>query len=120
MRSARIFWFITCILVGFGAGLIYGWFINPTLPQDTSLPELRADFKTDYVLMTAEIFRAEGNPANAALRLLRLNGSDLLVPVQEAILTAQERGYNSTDITLLADLASAMLAWQSQPVEEGQ
>ena len=118
MRQTRIFWFVTCIIVGFAGGLIYGWFVNPTLPQETSLTELRADFKTDYVLMTAEIFRAEGNPANAAVRLLQLDPADPLLPVQEAILTAQERGYNGTDITLLADLASAMLAWQSQPSEE--
>jgi hypothetical protein len=52
------------------------------------------------------------------VRLLQLDPADPLLPVQEAILTAQERGYNGTDITLLADLASAMLAWQSQPSEE--
>jgi hypothetical protein len=80
-------------MIGLVAGLVYGWWGNPTLPADTTLPQMRADYRTDYVLMTAEIFRAD----------------------KDAILTAQENGYNSTDVTLLADLASAMLGWQTVP-----
>jgi len=115
LRQTRIFWFIVCILIGLVAGLVYGWWGNPTLPADTTLPQLRADYKTDYVLMTAEIFRSDKDPASAAVRLLALDPLDPLRPVQEAILTAQENGFNSTDVTLLADLASAMLGWQTIP-----
>jgi hypothetical protein len=115
LRQTRVFWFIVCILIGLVGGLVYGWWGNPTLPVNTSLPQLRSDYKTDYVLMTAEIFRTDKDPASAAVRLLALDPHDPLSPVQDAIVTAQQNGFNNTDVTLLADLASAMLAWQSVP-----
>ena len=50
-------------------GLAYGWLIDPVDFFDLTPDTLRADYKTDYVLMTAEAYRVEQDPGLAARRL---------------------------------------------------
>ena len=45
--------FLLVILLGLGLGLVYGWVINPVSFQDTTLNNLRIDYKTDYTLLVA-------------------------------------------------------------------
>ena len=51
---------VACALaVGIGMGLAYGWLVDPVDFFDLSPDTLRADYKTDYVLMTAEAYHVE-------------------------------------------------------------
>ena len=42
--------FLLVIILGLALGLVYGWVINPVSFQDTTLNNLRIDYKTDYTL----------------------------------------------------------------------
>ena len=56
--------------LGIGLGLLYGWVIDPADFFDLTPDTLRADYKADYVLMTAEAYRATGpGPGRAPLAI---------------------------------------------------
>ena len=92
-------------------GLVYGWVVNPVEYVDTTPDSLRADYKTDYVLMVAESYNANGNVALAARRLALLGGSNLTETISEAMVFGGQAGYAENDLALLAQLASDMQAW---------
>ncbi len=117
MRSQRIFWFVLSIAAGLAGGLFLGWMVIPRgQASDTTPATLRADYRTDLVLMTAEIFQQEGDPAAAAARLTEFDSSQpALRIVQQAILTGQELGYARSDIDTLARLFQALQEWAPTP-----
>ncbi len=101
-------------LVGIGAGLAYGWVINPVKFVDTTPASLRADYRTDYVLMVAESFHAE-HDVQVAGRRLAIFGAESPAAISLAALdSAQSSGYSESDIALLQELTRALQA--SQPV----
>lgn len=108
MRIGRILWFFISILFGVALGLLYGWVINPGAEIQAPASTLRADYRTDTVLMVAEIYASEQDPAQAIEQLKLLGEDDPLYIVQQAILTAQDLNYPAVDITLLANLAQAI------------
>ncbi|PKO11618.1 MAG: hypothetical protein CVU39_28330 [Chloroflexi bacterium HGW-Chloroflexi-10] len=57
--------------------------------------------------MAAETFVAENNLVLAAQQLSYLGEEEPLRYVQQAIITAEELGYDHLDVELLADLARA-------------
>jgi hypothetical protein len=71
MRS-RWLRFILAIVTGIGLGLLVGWLISPVKYVNTTPDSLGGDYKTDYVLMVAEVYQAEGNLTLAAQRLALL------------------------------------------------
>jgi hypothetical protein len=105
--SRRVIVFLLALAAGVGLGLLYGWVINPVQFVDTSPDSLRPDYKTDYVLMVAEAYAANGDLAWAARQLEDVGGSPLLV-AQQAVLQAQKMGYAATDLQNLARLAMAL------------
>jgi len=105
--SSRWLRFILVILIGVAAGLYYGWVVDPVQYLDTDLSDLSPDYKTDYVLMTAEAYSAERDFDLAAQRLAALNGASPQAIIQEAILFAENPGYTDTDRALLRDLNRA-------------
>ncbi len=109
---SRRIWFILAILAGLGLGLLYGWVINPVKYIDTSPDSLHSDYKTDYILMTAEAFRAEGDPALAARRLAFLGATPPVQMVQQAVVYAGQVGYSTADIDLLIRLGQALQSWE--------
>lgn len=113
MRSQRIFWFVFSIAAGIAGGLLLGWMVIPSgQTVDTTPQTLRADYRTDLVLMTAEIYQQEGDPAAAAARLAEFDSSQpALRIVQQAILSGQELGYAQSDIETLARLFQALEEW---------
>lgn len=121
MRAQRIFWFIFAIAAGAAGGLLLGWFVIPGGPTTGTTPEsLRADYRTDLVLMTAEIYKQDGDPAAAANQLIEFNsGLSPLRTVQQAILSGQELGYASADIELMARLYQGLQGW-TPPTETSQ
>jgi hypothetical protein len=111
MKPIRWIFILLAFLAGIGAGLAYGWFVEPVeffdLPPDT----LRADYKTDYVLMTAEAYRLEQDPGTAARRLAIFGAKTPAAIAAEALDYARTNGLPDSDIVLLQDLVTAMQAW---------
>jgi hypothetical protein len=111
MKPTRwILIFITLIL-GIGVGLAYGWFIDPIEFIDLTPDTLRADYKTDYVLMTAEAYRLEQDPGTAARRLAIFGAQSPSAIATEALDYAQSNGFPDSDIALIQELVTAMQAW---------
>ena len=74
MRVSRFFWFLFSILLGATAGLVIGWYLSPVPMGDATPAALRSDYRTDYVLMVAQIYDAEKDLKKATQRLEFLQG----------------------------------------------
>ena len=107
MLRSRFFWFLVMILLGTAAGLYYGWSVKP-LRASSSPDQLRQDYKTDYVLMVAEVFRVEKDVSLATMRISQVSDQPPLRVVQEAILKAGEYKFSAGDLDLLARLAQGL------------
>ncbi|MGD9092950.1 MAG: hypothetical protein PVF74_08875 [Anaerolineales bacterium] len=108
---ARWIRFILAILVGIAAGLFYGWMINPVKYVDTTPDSLRIDYQSDYVLMVAESYSAEGDLAMSVRRLALLGTAPPADTVQQAILFAESQGYTDADVALMQALYLDLQAW---------
>ncbi len=108
MKSRRIIWFGLSIVVGLVIGLVYGWFFRTAAPQDLSFEALRADYKADYVLMVAEIYKSEKDAALAKSRLMSIGDQNVDLLVQQALMTARSLGYAPQDIELISALSRAL------------
>jgi hypothetical protein len=108
MQTKRIFWFLVMIVIGVAVGLVYGWVINPVKHVDSSAESLRADYKTDYVLMVAEIYQSDRSLDGATARLGLVSSASAGIVVNEALQTARSLGYSPADLALLETLTHAM------------
>ena len=100
--------FILVLIVGLGLGLLYGWVINPVSYQDTTLNNLRIDYKTDYTLMVAEVYHQEKDLEWAMNRLILLEDPSPLTSVENALKFASQAEYTLPDMFLLRDLHNAL------------
>jgi hypothetical protein len=107
----RWFWFLIVVLLGIGVGLLYGWVINPVKYVDTIPANLRSDYQTDYVLMVAESYLAEGDLDQAARRLAVLGDFHPAEIVRQAMIVAAQIPFADSDQELLSVLASALQSW---------
>jgi hypothetical protein len=106
----RWFFFLLTIAIGAAAGLYYGWVVNPIRYIDAAPAVLRADYKADYVLMTAEAYRADGDMDLALERLSLLGGASPAESVALATVFAVKAGYGEADLALMQSLADAIHA----------
>jgi len=113
---ARWVSFLVVILVGVAAGLLVGWYILPVQYKDTTPGTLRVDFRSDYVLMVAEIYDQDKDFAQAVRRLVFLETALPGEVVRDAILFAEPR-YADADLALLRSLYMD-LQTGVQPVEQ--
>ncbi len=97
--------FLLAILVGIVLGLLIGWQIAPVREGGARLNTLRRDYKTDAVLMVAEIYQHEGDLPMAMTRLAALGGGSSAKTTQDAIAYAQEVGYDPEDLALMQALS---------------
>ncbi len=67
--------FFIALVVGIALGMVYGWVISPVQYTDVTPNILREDYRTDYVLMTAEAYQNEQD-AEIAARRLAILGSE--------------------------------------------
>ena len=111
MKPIRWILIFIALLLGIGAGLAYGWIIDPIKFVDLTPDTLRADYKTDYVLMTAEAYRLEQDPGTAARRLAIFGAQSPSAIASEALDYAQTNGFPEPDIALIQELVTAMQAW---------
>ena len=107
----RWIWFFIVVLLGVAAGLYYGWVINPVKYVDTTPAKLRSDYQTDYILMVAEVYQAEGDLELAARRLAVLGDNPPAEIVRQAMILAAQIPYADSDQDLLSQLASALQTW---------
>lgn len=103
--------FLIAVLLGGALGLLYGWVVNPVKYVDTTPDSLRADYQTDYVLMVAESYHANGDLALAARRLALLGDAPPDELVQRAMVYGAQHEYASSDLDLLSQLASDLQTW---------
>lgn len=112
MSYLRYVIFVIAIIVGAYIGVYYGQVVNPVKLVDTAPDSLRADYKTDFVLMVAESYAVDGDAFLARERLGTFLGDKPPVEiVNEAMVFAVEVGYSAEDLILLRDLYNAMETW---------
>ncbi|MGE5249511.1 MAG: hypothetical protein ACM3QS_04790 [Bacteroidota bacterium] len=110
---------VLAVLAGIAGGIFYGWVINPVKFVDTTPASLRADYRTDYVLMVAESYHASQDEALARKRLALLGAEAPAGVAQAALQRAQQSGYAASDISLLQELTRALQASQPVPTTAG-
>jgi len=115
MRSSRFLFFLLSILVGLGIGLLYGWVINPPAYANLTPDTLRADYKADYVLMIAEIYKQDANLPQALRRLSQLEDLPPARVVAGALLTARDLNYAPADLEIMAKLSQDLQQQQPEP-----
>ena len=104
--------FLIALAVGLAISLYYGWMVNPVEYVDTAPGSLKADYRTDYVLMAAETYQTKQDPAYAARQLALLGSQPPSEIAAEALSFAQSIGYGQNDLQLLQNLMLAMQTWQ--------
>ena len=108
-KGTRVLLFILMIAVGAGAGLAYGWLLKPAAaPQEADLSRLRADFKTDLVLMAAEQFAETQDPLLALDELAKVEPKNPYSLLVNAINYAQGVGYQPEDLAKMQALIEAI------------
>ena len=115
----RYVFFVFMIALGVVLGIYYAEEINPVEVLDAPLDTLREDYKTDYVLMVAEVYAQEVNPGQAAKQLGQLSSAKPGETVNLAIVFALENGYSPDDLVLLQQLGEAMSTWDPNLLEPG-
>jgi hypothetical protein len=103
------------LLLGIAAGLTYGWVIDPVDFYDLTPDTLRADYKADYVLMTAEAYHVEQDPGRAARRLAIFGSQSPVSIATSGVEYAQNNGFSDSDIVLMKELVTALQAWSGIP-----
>lgn len=109
-KRSRWVFIVLALAAGIGIGLAYGWIIDPVDFFNLTPDTLRADYKADYVLMTAEAYRLEQDPGLAARRLA-VFGTQPSAIAAEGLAFARANGFSAADITLIQELVTALQAW---------
>ena len=107
----RLLKIILALAIGIALGLIYGWVIDPVEFFDLTPDTLRADYKSDYVLMVAEAYSVEQDPGLAARRLAIFGTQSPSAIAAGGLAFARANEYPDSDIALMQDLVTAMQAW---------
>ena len=107
----RLLKIILALAIGIALGLIYGWVIDPVEFFDLTPDTLRADYKSDYVLMVAEAYSVEQDPGLAARRLAVFGSQSPSSIAARGLEYARTSGIPDSDIVLLQELVTALQAW---------
>jgi hypothetical protein len=110
---------LLALLAGIAGGVYYGWVLNPVKFVDSAPASLRADYRTDYVLMVAESYHASQDEGTARQRLAVLSTESAASIAQAALQEAQRSGYAAADIELLQELTRALQASGPVPTAAG-
>jgi hypothetical protein len=113
MNMLRYILFVFAIILGLALGVFYGREVNPVELVDASPDTLRVDFKTDYVLMVAEVYDTEQDAVLAVRQLALLGSRPPADLVNDALAFALEEGYQPEDLVLMRDLADALATWNA-------
>ena len=108
---SRFLKIIIPLTLGIALGLFYGWVVDPADFFDLTPDTLRADYKADYVLMTAEAYRAELDAGLAARRLAIFGSQSPSAIAADGLTYARANGFADADVALIQELVTAMQAW---------
>jgi hypothetical protein len=97
--------FFMAIAVGIIGGLYYTWQISPVEYDNSSLDQLRTDYRADLVLMVAEAYARDGDLNLATRRLTPLGGGTSAGNVEQMLAFAERIGYAPSDLTRMRLLA---------------
>ena len=113
MNTTRALWIfiILALLAGTGIGVAYGWYMDPVDYFDATPDTLRADYKADYVLMTAEAYQVERDPGLAARRLAIFGTKSSSAIAAEGLAYAQAHSFSDAEIAMIQELVTALQAW---------
>ena len=116
-RINRYIWFLLMIIIGGGVGLYYAWYVKPAEFVDAALYNMRQDYKTDYVLMAAEIYDNDHDRYHAMLRLDRIldQGETTEESVRVAIVNAKNSDYQLVDVEKMERLYQVVTGERSTP-----
>lgn len=106
----RWFLFLIAVLVGVGGVLFYAWYVNPAAPDETTPDLMRVDFRSDYVLMVAEVFQGAADLGMADEQLTFLGEEPAIEIIDQAIRFAEQNGYKQVDLALMWTLRDAYRA----------
>jgi hypothetical protein len=109
--------FLLMIIIGLAGGLLYGWVIRPAAQSDNPLSALRDDFKSDYVLMVAEVYNKDGDMNTAIQRLQQLNDGPALQAASNALVYARNAGYSIDDLQLISSMIQDMQGNTGAPTQ---
>ena len=91
-------------MVGIAGGILLGWELFPPQIAISEPQTLHIDYKTDYVLMVAEIYHQDGELDKVFTRLAYLGDNPPVEMISSAILYAEEQSYSINDQQLILDL----------------
>lgn len=105
-------WVTLAFAAGIGIGLLYGWVIDPVEFVDLSPETLRADFRTDYILMVAEAYETEHDLHLAARRLAIFGSAAPADIASSALQPGPSAGFAPSELSLLEALVQDLRGWQ--------
>lgn len=108
MRNSARVRIIVGLILGIVAGMLYGWVIRPVEYIDTTPSSLRADYRTEYVLMVAEAFSSDSDLDQALIRLASLGIQPPLDVVLQSIDYGIEHSFERSDLETLNQLANQL------------
>jgi hypothetical protein len=113
MSSKRSHWIfiLIALILGAAIGLAYGWYVDPVDFFDLTPDTLRADYKADYVLMTAEAYSLEQDPGLAARRLAVFGTKPSYAIANDGLIYARANNFSEEDVALMQGLVTALQAW---------
>lgn len=103
--------FLIAVILGAVIGLFYGWVVNPVEYADISLQSMRADYKSDYILMVAEAYQADHDMGLAVQRLAELGSGSPKDMVTSALNYAMQNDFGPQDMALLQSLGNDLSNW---------
>jgi len=81
MKSLGLF--LLGFAIGVGAALYIGWELAPRAPTDLAPSSLRADYRDEYIRLTALAYQTENDSLQAQQRLVALNPTEPAAPLIE-------------------------------------
>lgn len=89
------------LLIGIALGLLYGWVFQPLDVEHTSPESLREVYRTEIILMVAEVYASEGNIERAHQRMEVFGFQSDGDLVNNAINFAKAHDFSNQEIELL-------------------
>jgi hypothetical protein len=104
MKGFRFILLFALMAIGICVGLFYGWVVNPVTYMNTTADSLRVDYKTDVVLMTAEIYSMDGNLDRAMNRLSWVENDGQVALLQDCLAYARKYNFSEVDLDSISRL----------------
>ena len=115
MKIHRWLFVVLALFIGIGAGIVYGWIIDPVDFFNLTPDTLRADFKADYVLMVAEAYHSHRDPGLSARQLAIFGSQSPTSIASQGWTYARANQFAEPDLALVQELVTALQAWSGIP-----